>query len=164
MPSFIANCCAGTFLRGWQLQSANGGLTHAHTYTQALRRANKNTHINASTHSHRWMNFFALFCNLELFCYTLLTNVHMYKYAGMYMHIHTYVFNCFECVLGHFIFKLLVERVSDPRIILSGNSWTQRPNTDPRQVCSLAKMSHVCLNFSPFFFLVFWGEFICVFV
>lgn len=70
---------------------------------------------------------------------------------------HTYVFNCFECVLGHFIFTLLVERVSaDPRISLS-RSCTRAPHYRWSSPSSFRKLSHVYFIFLSFYFyFCFW--------
>lgn len=96
------------------------------------------------------MNFFALFCNLVFFLLYSLTHICMHKYASMCTctcTYHTYVFNCLECVLGHFIFTLPVERVSaDPRIPLSRSCTRARTTDDPRQVRSVN-----CHTFTSFF-------------
>lgn len=101
------------------------------------------------------MNFFALFCNLVFFLLYSLTHICMHKYASMCTctcTYHTYVFNCFECVLGHFIFTLLVERVSaDPRISLS-RSCTRAPHYRRSSPSSFRKLSHVYFIFLFFYF------------
>lgn len=135
--------------------------TDARTHSQALRRANKNTHTEmlARTHTGEW-TFLRCFVILYFFLLYSLTHICMHKYASMCTctcTYHTYVFNCFECVLGHFIFTLLVERVSaDPRISLS-RSCTRAPHYRWSSPSSFSKLSHVYFIFLSFYFyFCFW--------